>query len=151
MKQPLFLNPKYNLHKNITPLPPNKENINKTIQDNHTSIVQTYLHNLPPNKISQTSELTINNSEQSLPRATRVTLAQLRANKSPFLFSYKHLINPTEYPSPLCPLCKIENHDTPHLFKCPCLPTQLTPQDLWTDPEGVEGLLAAWLGRLGSA
>lgn len=35
-----------------------------------------------------------------------------------------------------CPDCKVEEHDTGHLFKCPKKPTSLTVESLWTDPVG---------------
>ena len=65
-------------------------------------------------------------------------------NKSPILLSYLNKIDPFTYPSPLCPLCKKQNHDTTHLFNCPLLPTNLVPMDLWLAPERVAALLAAW-------
>src|SRR2546426_7228256 len=79
-----------------------------------------------------------------LPRKTRFTLSRLRTNKSPFLLSYKHKINPTLYPSPLCPLCKNDEHNTSHLFNCTHIPTTLTPLDLWNAPHRVTELLEAW-------
>ena len=45
--------------------------------------------------------------------------ALLRANKSPFLPSYLHHIDPTSYPSPSCPLCGLVEHDTQSLYNCP--------------------------------
>ena len=97
------------------------------------------------------------NTEESLPCKTRRTLAQLRDGKSPFLLSYKNKIDPFTYPSPLCPLCKIQTHDTSHLFNCPHILTHLNPMDLWLDPVGVAALLAAWgtaaglLGEVGGS
>src|SRR6476661_6730543 len=52
---------------------------------------------------------TINKNKQSLLRKTRRTLAQLRTNKSPFLKSYLHKIDPQNHPSPLCPICNTQN------------------------------------------
>src|SRR2546426_11345225 len=64
-------------------------------------------------------------------------------NKSPFLLSYKHKINPTLYPSPLCPLCKNYEHNTSHLFNFTHIPTKLTPLDLCNAPCQVTELLEA--------
>ena len=47
-----------------------------------------------PNKILNTLPPTIHDSEQTLDRHTRRTLAQLRSNHSPFLKQYLHKINP---------------------------------------------------------
>jgi hypothetical protein len=61
----------------------------------------------------------INKSEQQLPRKTRCLLAQLRTNKCPFLLHYLNHINPIEHPSPLCPACKLTNHDTQPTVQLP--------------------------------
>ncbi len=45
----------------------------------------------------------INPSEQSLPRKTRCTLAQLRSGYSSFLRTYRARLDPNV--SPLCPEC----------------------------------------------
>src|SRR5207248_1396566 len=103
MKLSLFLNPKYNLHTQ-TKTNPSKEDIDNSIKANHKEIVKQYRNNIPLNKISLSSELIINRSEEKLPRQTRVTLVQLRINKSPFLLSWKNHINPIENPSSQCPL-----------------------------------------------
>jgi len=110
----------------------------------HTQIVTEYTKLLPENKILGQQAPEIHHSEELLPRKTRCTLSQLRTNKSPFLLSYKHKINPTLYPSPLCPLCKNDEHNTSHLFNCTHIPTTLTPLDLWNAPRRVTELLEAW-------
>src|SRR6476469_7693866 len=56
---------------------------------------------------------------------------------------------PQNHPSPLCPLCDTQNHDTKHLFTCLSLPTHLTSTDLWNGPVAVAGLLALWDGAVG--
>jgi hypothetical protein len=117
---------------------------------NHTNIVTEYMENIPPNKITQISNQEIHKSEENLSRDIRTTLAQLRTNKSSFLLSYLNHINPTKYPSPLCPLCKTGTHDTSHIFTCPKISTQLTPNDLWNNPERVGELIVHWRDLLGS-
>src|SRR5579872_4372614 len=67
-------------------------------------------------------------------RYHRRLLSQLRTNKSPFLLSYLHKINPSEHPSPHCRLCSDQTHDTIHLFQCILIQVTLTPIDLWNNP-----------------
>src|SRR5207245_2006861 len=110
----------------------------------HTQIVTEYTKLLPENKILGHQAPEIHHTEELLPRKTRCTLSQLRTNKSPFLLSYKHKINPTLYPSSLCPLCKNFEHNTSHLFNCTHIPTTLIPLDLWNAPRRVTELLEAW-------
>lgn len=126
------------------------ETITNNMKQIHTSIVNQYIQSVPDNKIINTKAPKIDKSEESLPRQTRTTLAQLRAGKSPFLLAWKHKINPTEYKSPLCPLCKISEHNTEHIFKCIHIPTQLDVTDLWNNPCEVGELLEAWRGKLDS-
>ena len=91
----------------------------------HTKIVQQHIQNIPDNKILKTKAPEIDRSEDTLPRSTRVLLAQLRAGKSPFLLAWKHKINPTKYNSPLCPLCGMSEHNTEHIFNCTHIATTL--------------------------
>ena len=74
----------------------------------------------------------INPAEQSLPRKTRCTLAQLRSGYSSTLNSYMNRINQTVIDS--CNHCFSPHHTTQHLFNCPARPTTLTPIDLWANP-----------------
>ena len=97
------------------------------------------------NKIQRTPPPHISNSEEILPR---LTLAQLRTNKSPFLKSYLYKVYEKTHPSPLCPICNIHTHDTHNFFNCSHIRTTLSPLDLWTDPAGVTALLARWTERL---
>ena len=100
----------------------------------HTSIVSRHLATRGNTTILRTPPPHISSSEERLPR---LTLAQLRTNKSPFLKSYLHKVDAKTHPSPLCPLCNIYAHDTHHLFNCTHIRTTLSPLDLWTDPAGV--------------
>jgi len=112
----------------------------------HSSIVQTYLSSRKVNSTLTQLPPSISKTELSLPRNTRCLLAQLRSGKSNFLLSYRHLIRPTDYPSPTCPVCLIANHDTNHLFNCPSIPNpnNLTCLSLWSNPVEVAELLARW-------
>ena len=76
----------------------------------HTTIVSTYLNNRQHNKVTKTIPLTVHHSETTLTLAARRTLAQLRTNKCPRLRSYLNKIEEVKHPSPLCPLCKTEQH-----------------------------------------
>ena len=113
----------------------------------YTSIVSRHPATRGNNKILH-RPTHISSSEERLPRLTRRTLAQLRTNKSPFLKSYLHEVDAKTHPSPLCPLCNINTHDTHHLFNCTHIRTTLSPLDLWTDPAGVIALLARWTEKL---
>ena len=57
---------------------------------------------------------------------------------------YLHKINEEDYPSPTCPLCNSNDHDTGHLFNCTEIPTDLTTESLGTDPVGAAALLEVW-------
>ena len=71
-------------------------------------------------------------SEQTLPRKTRSTLAQLRTGYSPFLKGYSCRIGSAD--SDLCPKCGSAPHTTTHLFSCPNNPTTLPVTALWSAP-----------------
>ena len=120
-------------------------------QDQNTRSIFLYnseLWTVTQDMEDQIDVLQISSSEERLPRLTRRTLAQLRTNKSPFLKSYLHKVDAKTHPSPLCPLCNINTHDTHHLFNCTHIRTTLSPLDLWTDPAGVTALLARWTEKL---
>jgi len=122
--------------------------ITNNMKQIHTEIVNQHNQNTPDNKILQTKAPDIDKSENTLPRSTRVLLAQLRTGKSPFLLTWKHKIDPTKYTSPLCPLCGANEHNTEHIFNCTHIPTTLEVADLWHNPCEVEGLLETWRGKL---
>ena len=126
-----------------------QDDIKTILKTIHTTIVRDHLRDRPVNKILNRQAPDIDQDEETLPRQTRRRLAQLRTNKSPFLRQYLHKIDSGTYPTDECPLCGVSPHDTPHLFDCTELPTDLTTGDLWTNPVGVAGLLAAWGERLG--
>ena len=52
------------------------------------------------------------------------------------------------HPSPLCPLCNTNIHNTHHVFNCTHICTTLSPLDFWTDPAGVIALMARWTEKL---
>ena len=114
----------------------------------HTIIVSQHVVARDNNKILCTHPPQVSSTEEHLRRHTRRTLAQLKTNKSPFLLSYPHKIDASRHQSPLCPLYRIHEHTTPHLFSCPQIHTTLSTLDLWRDPSGVAGLLDDWREKL---
>ena len=117
-----------------------KQNI-KTI---HTQITEQHLQSRPHNRLLGDTAPPIDKTEETLSKHTRRLLAQLRTNKSPFLIEYMHKISPDTHPTPNCPLCTNNIHNTAHLFTCTKIQTTLQVQDLWRDPVGVGDLLARW-------
>src|SRR5579872_3419369 len=112
----------------------NDTEINQNIKVNHSLAATNHKCTIPENKILEMQAPAIHHSEETLTRYHRRLLSQLRTNKSPFLLSYLHKINPSEHPSPLCPLCSDQTHDTIHLFQCIQIQPTLTPIDLWNNP-----------------
>ena len=103
---------------------------------------------IPDSCILKRPQPEIDKTETELPSQARRLLAQLRESKSPFLLSYLHHIDPTNHPSPNCPLCGVAEHNTLHLFNCPHLPTTLDPDSLWSNPAAVATLLDRWTAAL---
>ena len=104
--------------------PATNDTIKANLKHTHHQLVQLHLTSRKDNPIIAQKPPTINKSEETLPRKTRRTLAQVRIDKSPILLSYLNKINPQSHPSSLCPLCRTHNHDTPHLFSCTQLNTK---------------------------
>ena len=109
------------------------ELITQNLKTIHTIAVDECIRSYKPNSILAQPAPNINPSEQSLPCGMRRVLAQLRAGKSPILYSYLHMIDSKFHPSPLCPLCKSHDHTTSHLFSCQKINTTLNVRDLWDD------------------
>ena len=143
LKKSLFLS-----NSNLLNPPTSNNNTDTEIHDNiranHTQAVDEYLAALPVSKILQTPAPQIHPSEELLGRDQRRLLAQIRAGKSPLLISYLNKIDPDTHPSPNCPLCNDQEHDTIHLFQCTHMHTTLTPLDLWNRPCEASELLDAW-------
>ena len=133
----------------ILPANATEETIKENIKSIHSHHVAIHLHGQPINKVLNQPAPSIHKSEEALDHSTRRTLAQLRTNKSPLLLSYLHKIDSGSHPTPGCPLCGHENHDTVHLFQCPALPTSLVPDALWSNPAAAGRLVAEWRGALG--
>ena len=148
-KQTIFNNVNYTYNRDLDPEIANDVNIKLNMKNIHTNITSSYLESRPINKILNRQVPQINKNEETLPRKIRRNLAQLRTNKSPLLQSYLHNIDPNTHISPNCPLCKVNIHDTNHLFKCTEIPTELEAEDLWMNPVAVSELLEDWGEKLG--
>ena len=150
-KQTIFHNNNNYTHNlDTTPQTTSHDTIKLNLKQIHTHIVHQHTLNQPHNKILETPAPDIHKSELTLSHYMRRTLAQLRTNKSPLLYSYLHKISPNTHPSPLCPLCNQHNHDTKHLFNCNRLHTDLSPVDLWRRPTEAGALVARWREELGA-
>ena len=92
------------------------------------------------NKILNSPAPEIHPSEKTLTHYTQRTLAQLRTNKSPLLFTYLHKIAPDFHPSPICPsvICNPMTQST--------YSTAIESQPAWTRSTSGGGLLRR--GRL---
>ena len=88
---------------------------------------------IPPPKVHE--------SELSLPRTYRSTLAQLRSTHCTHLNSYQYKIG--KILSPLCPDCGIADHSVSHLFQCNSNHTTLTVADLWHNPRCVARFISS--------
>ena len=117
--------------------------IEQNIKANHTQAVENHKTNLPK-KIQQLAAPKIHKSKVTLNRYQRRLLSPLRTDKFPFLLTYLHKINPIAHPSPTCPLCSDQPHNTQHLFQCKHIQTTLTPSYLWNRPCEAAELLKTW-------
>ena len=143
-KIPLFFNNgRYTTNFPTDPHTVTTTDIKTNMCDIHTSIVSRPLATRGKIKILRTPPPRISSSEEILTRLARRTLVQLRTNKSPFLKSYLHKVDAKSPPSPLFPLCNTHTHNTHHLLDCTHKRTSL-----WTDPDGVTGLMVRWTEKL---
>ena len=115
----------------------------------HTATVQEELQQRPLHALLGARPPEVHHTEEQLPRETRRTLAQLRAQKCPLLQEYLHSIGAAEDPS--CPLCGLDGHNTAHLFSCPRVRTTLSPIDLWRSPTQAAELVQEWKAALATA
>ena len=108
----------------------------------HTETVRSYLEQRDVHPLLQMQAPDVDKSEATLPRASRRTLAQLRARKGPLLRTY--LCNIGAADDPGCPLCGHDCHDVAHLFECQHIQIHLTPLDLWRNPVRAAALVDEW-------
>ena len=128
----------HNKHRHIT----TQKNIKTNTAQIHTQIVTNHMQTIPHNKTlnrGYRAPPEISETKQALPHCTRRLLVQLLTNKSPILHSYLHKITPETHPTPNCPQCHSQPHETRHIFGCPRLLTDLGPEALWDNPRGRQG------------
>ena len=101
----------------------------------HTSAIQHYIADSPPNRVLSARPPEISYSETELPRPYRSTLAQLRSGHCSRLNTYRSRVGLSD--TDQCPECSLATHSTQHLFDCESSPTSLSVEDLWTDPVAV--------------
>ena len=112
MTQTIFHNTHYTTNRDSTPDTTTLQTVKKIMKLVHTEIVQSHLQTRTSNKVIYDILPKINAQEQTLPRYTRRTFAQLRTNKYPLLIEYLHKISPDAHPTPMCPLCNAHTHNT---------------------------------------
>ena len=149
IKKTIFNNKKGTIEPKLSIYMKPEDSIKCNLKTIHSTIVFKYTSAFEPNKIINQIAPSISELEKPLPRKTRRILSQLRTGKSPFLMQYKNKSDSKNYSSNLCPLCKLQEHDTGHLFNCPQIPTKLTVSSLWNNPVEASDLLEAWSIRLG--
>ena len=147
-KNTIFNNGRYTTNILTDPHTVTTTDIKTNMRHIHIYIVSRHLATKGNKKILRTPPPHISSSEEIIIRITHRTLAQLGTNKSPFLISYLHKVDAKTHPSPLCPICNINSHDTHYLFKCTHIRITLSPMDVWADPTEVMELLARWRDKL---
>ena len=117
-KQTIFRNNNYTTNIDTPRDTTTQETIKTNSAQIYTQIVTNHMQTIPHNKILNRTPPEISIAEQALPHYTRRLLAQLRTNKSPIVHEYLHKITPETHPTPNCPLCHSQPHDTRHIFGC---------------------------------
>ena len=117
----------------------NPSDYNKTLKEIHTASVKSAINELGPNPVLDATPPDLNDSEKSLPRPQRCTLAQLRSGQCRLLNDYQQKLGRLN--SALCPECLIGRHTVRHIFNCDARPTALTVSDLWENPVPVASFL----------
>ena len=107
-------------------------NYNKVVSSLHLAAVASTVCEAGENDVLGLYPPVVAKSEESLSRAHRCTLAQLRSGYCVRLKSYLFSVGKAD--SNLCPECGTASQTPNHLFDCPSFPTDLTVRDLWTNP-----------------
>lgn len=113
--------------------------LQRGITNIHTHTVNNSIQSYLPNRVLNGPPPPVREDEESLPRCTRATLAQLRSGWCKILNSYISRIDNTV--QDICPDCGSTPHDVEHLFNCSRNPTTLKPIDLWKKPREVANFL----------
>ena len=103
-----------------------------SLQEVHTSFVNTAIDNMTDNRVLNYRPPPINDEETYLTSRQRATLSQLRSGHCKLLNSYKKRLKQTDSSS--CPDCGMYPQDVPHLFNCTAHPTTLTHESLRDRP-----------------
>ena len=82
----------------------------------------------------------VHKSDETLPRAHRSVLAQMRSGYCSSLNSF--LVKVRRSDTSTCPQCGVDAHTPAHLFQCQTHPTNLRPIDLWLRPKRVATFLS---------
>ena len=106
----------------------------------HTKVVEEALECRSHNRVLGRVPSEINTEEESLPRAHRTTLSQLRSGHCSSLEDYQLRIG-NRNSTGVCPECKASQHTVEHIFECPAKPTGLCKEDLWEKPVEVARML----------
>ena len=104
----------------------------ENLQNLHTHAVDSAIRLLGNNRLLIVTPTP--DEEQRLNRRQRCTLVQLRSRLCHLLQDYKHMV--FDEPSDICTDCGSLPQDVRHMFTCHAHPTDLSPEDLWRNPEG---------------
>ena len=107
----------------------------------HTDVVRETMGRLAHNRVLNQRPPKVNPNEKTLPRKTRVILAQLRSGHCARLRDYQCKIG--KVPDDRCQDCNLDTQNVEHLFSCPARRTGLSVEDLWTNPREVAFFLSS--------
>ena len=110
---------------NITP-----EECREHLKHIHTAVTSQYFSFKKNNQVTYITPYDIRSLEQMLRRHMRTKTATTQSNKSPFLQSYLHTVNPETYTTQ----CLSHTHDTNRLSNCRQVPTQHNIISPWKKP-----------------
>ena len=119
-----------------------QDNYREALKTSHSTAVESYLANIPPNTVLEEPPPQISPDENLLARSARNALSQLRSGFCSALANYRFRIGISEDQS--CSECGAAVQNTAHLFTCPSHPTALSCESLWTDPSGCAAFLSSF-------
>ena len=111
----------------------------RTLKEIHTGAVSDAVSKNNFSRILGRVRPDIDPSESTLSRAERSALAQLRSGECQLLNDYLAKVGRSN--SALCPECRFQRHTVAHLFRCDAVETNLSLEDLWTNPVDVATFL----------
>ena len=118
-----------------------QERVREVMDRIHTDVVRETMGRLAHNRVLNQRPPKVNPNEKTLPRKTRVILAQLRSGHCARLRDYQYKIG--KVPDDRCPDCDLDTQNVEHLFSCPARRTGLSVEDLWTNPREVAFFLSS--------